>query len=441
MRSTRKMRKWFIGAGVLAFSSLLTWPLSLPWKLVEHALLSWVDDEIEKWVGAELASELADPIALILNWGPPWAIALLCLTIAYWWGTRKSLEQVSAGNDHSQIASELPRNPMRDLIIESIQRRDRISSGLEINPNALKLEVGESGAFFRTKSRNLYQTKRTLNLKVENVDRRFPITRGKLQIIKIEPQTEYHGPWLLEKDLTLAAGDHEFVPLVEYGEAAKSNHETSRVAGDSFAVILVDEPSPKLAANSDHLITIRATSLDTEPLDFLCKIYVDSSGLLRIESVASQSTGNAAQTEERAIEVSLGDGPEFEDARAQGDHICRTIRVCIENPGSSGFVSNCEVHAEFNGVRHLLVNGFTLLASEKRYVPIAIHHEIPSDKFIHVPHGPGGRGFFAEATNYLKLPLTGTLLTIKATCSEAKEARVLCRVFTDDTGKLRYEVR
>ena len=82
--------------------------------------------------------------------------------------------------------------------------------------SALKISVGETGPYFQTRARGLRSTIRTLNLSLDNTSRKDAVTEVKVTILFIEPQSEYVGPWLLAKDLNLAAGDHCFVPLVSY---------------------------------------------------------------------------------------------------------------------------------------------------------------------------------------------------------------------------------
>lgn len=87
----------------------------------------------------------------------------------------------------------------------------------------------------------------------------------------------------------------------------------------------------------------------------------------------------------------------------------------------------------------MLVDTFTLNATEKRFVPIAYRHEAPFfDTFIHI-QAPRVGGFFAEAYDYLNLPLSGALITIAAKSAETKPTQLVCRVFVDGSGKLKME--
>jgi hypothetical protein len=146
--------------------------------------------------------------------------------------------------------------------------------------NPLHIEVGEHGPFFSTKGKGLHKSARQFNIKIENVHERRPVTGCKVSLLKIEPH-EYTGPWVLKEGFSLAAGDHIFIPLVVYGEAREPKYRS----GDSFMVICVPEPSPKPSAHSTHVLTLKATSLDTAPCEFRCKLWVDEAGRLRIEKM------------------------------------------------------------------------------------------------------------------------------------------------------------
>ena len=146
--------------------------------------------------------------------------------------------------------------------------------------NPLQIEVGEHGPFFSTRGKGLHRSERQFNIKIENMHERHPVTGCKVYLLEIEP-SEYMGPWLLKEGFSLAAGDHTFIPFVTYGEAREPKYRS----GDSFMVICVPEPSPKPSARSTHMLTLKATSLDTAPCEFRCKLWVDEAGRLRIARI------------------------------------------------------------------------------------------------------------------------------------------------------------
>jgi hypothetical protein len=138
-----------------------------------------------------------------------------------------------------------------------------------------------------------------------------------------------------------------------------------------------------------------------------------------------------------ALKILVENTPEFEQVQPRGDYVIRTVIACVENKDTSHFISNCKFSITFNTVDYLLVDSFTLNPTERRFIPIATHHETEVDKFIHVAI-PRMGGFFAEAYQ-LRLPLSGALITLKATGAEARPAQQVCRIFVDESGKLKME--
>ena len=86
----------------------------------------------------------------------------------------------------------------------------------------------------------------------------------------------------LKAGFDLAAGDHILVPLVTYGEAMD---QQKTPCGDSFMTICVPQPAPKPSADREHIVTVRAISLQTGPCDAPCKVWVDENGRLRISNI------------------------------------------------------------------------------------------------------------------------------------------------------------
>jgi hypothetical protein len=139
-----------------------------------------------------------------------------------------------------------------------------------------------------------------------------------------------------------------------------------------------------------------------------------------------------------ALKITLGETADFEHTQPRLDYVIRTVLACVGNVDPSHFISNCKAGVEINGIDHSLVDCFTLNPIEKRFIPIAFRHESPIDKFIHIcaiPK-PGGIGGIQYRPTF---PLSGGLITIKATSAETKPAQLVCRVFVDDSGKLKLE--
>jgi hypothetical protein len=145
----------------------------------------------------------------------------------------------------------------------------------------LKMTVGESGPYFTTDG-SLYSIKRTFNLKLENIDRSTPVSDCSVNISAVTPPTDYTGPWPLSQGLSLAAGDHIFIPLVTYGEARDPNKYS---CGDTFMTMGTEKGRPNLDAGTKYTITLRAVAPETAYCEFKCLMWVNDEGRLRIEEL------------------------------------------------------------------------------------------------------------------------------------------------------------
>lgn len=151
-----------------------------------------------------------------------------------------------------------------------------------VNQGPLRLELGEAGEFFETKrAHSLYTHTRILKVRISNSDPHKSLFECKIHVTDITPH-EYDGPWLLKEGFSLAAGDHEFVPLASYQEP--DNIKISPY-GDTFMEILVTKNRPKPSSSMQHVLTIRATALDSPFCEIKCKLWVDDDGRLKIDVV------------------------------------------------------------------------------------------------------------------------------------------------------------
>jgi len=154
----------------------------------------------------------------------------------------------------------------------------------------LKLTVGETGKFFKTKSTD-GTIRRTYCVKCENVSRDESVRNCKVTLNSITTQTEYIGPWVIEEGFDLAAGDHKFIPLISYGEARLPS-----AIGETFMEVLPPGVgNPKPSSNNAHILQIRATGISTGPYDFCCKVWIEG-GQLRIAQ-AENTTGLDTESE------------------------------------------------------------------------------------------------------------------------------------------------
>lgn len=146
----------------------------------------------------------------------------------------------------------------------------------------LQIEVGESGGFFETEQAgSLYTHTRVLKLRISNSDPRRPLTGCTVQIMSIVPH-EYDGPWILKEGFSLTAGDHDFIPLARYIEP--DDIKKSPYGGTFFEILAVKN-QPKPPSASAHVLTIRATALESPFFEMKCKLWVDNDGRLRVEAV------------------------------------------------------------------------------------------------------------------------------------------------------------
>ncbi len=198
-----------------------------------------------------------------------------------------------AADEIAEIAAELaarksapPNDPRRADVRQGTRGPAKTRS-------LLRLSTGELGPFFTTAGKP-YSVRRTYYLKVENIDAEKHVTEVKLTILTIEPQEEYKGPWELESGFSLAAGDHRFIPLVEYGEANSAGYSSTAYSrSDSFFVVLTKGgigKQPTGPKAGPQTIFVRATGIGTAPCDYACRVWVqDPDGRLRI----ADSNGHA----------------------------------------------------------------------------------------------------------------------------------------------------
>jgi hypothetical protein len=173
----------------------------------------------------------------------------------------------------------------KNWVSGALNAERRILGAATVRP-LLRLSTGESGPFFTTRGK-MHGTQRTYHIKVENIDNQKHVSEIKLSVLRLEPQRDYIGPSELDSGFTLAAGDHKFVPLVQYGEANSDNYSSSAYSrSDSFFIVLGKGGIGKQPTGSKgipHTILIRATGIGTAPCDHACRVWVQNpDGLLRI---------------------------------------------------------------------------------------------------------------------------------------------------------------
>lgn len=166
------------------------------------------------------------------------------------------------------------------------------------------------------------------------------------------------------------------------------------------------------------------------------KVQYDRTQQLEQALGETQRQSERGQRDQNSLKISVGTAPEFEEVMPRGDYVVRTVLACIENVDKSTFLSNCKFNMAVNGADYPPLPPFTLNATERRFLPVAVRHENGNDKFIHIRILVGG--YVGNASD-VTLPLIGGLVTLKATCAEARATQQVCRLYVDDTGRLRIE--
>jgi len=93
----------------------------------------------------------------------------------------------------------------------------------KVATTSIGLSVGENGPF-RSIGASVYEIRRTLNLKLENIDPSSPLSGCTVAIYSVAPDPGDNGPWLLKDDIApIAAGASVYIPLATYGEARDAN--------------------------------------------------------------------------------------------------------------------------------------------------------------------------------------------------------------------------
>ncbi len=326
----------------------------------------------------------------------------------------------------------------------------------------LRLSAGDAGPFFATKGK-MNSTERTYYLKVENIDNEKHVTEIKLSILSIEPQEDYIGPWEIESGFTLAAGDHKFVPLVQYGEGNSDGYSSSAYSrSDSFFVVLTKggigkQPTgPKAVPQT---ILVRATGIGTAPCDYACRVWVQNpDGRLRISAsdettapptVASSPINEAYMNKiaVNTVEINVGRGAPYESIEPAGVNKRQFVRVCLQNK-SLIEVANCKLDivgldppnektSECN-----LKSDITIGPNSERFVDVA-YYDIGSSQALAGRHiglaVPQVGGFFAEAYSFARLPLTAHSFNLRLSRFSEVYDEISCRLFIDNQGLLKLE--
>jgi hypothetical protein len=145
--------------------------------------------------------------------------------------------------------------------------------------SALQISFGMEAPYKTANTRNLHQFVRTLSFKLSNRGQKT-LSSCRVTIESVDINTGVVFPLVLAKEITLAPGDHVFIPLVRYGE--RMNPKISD-CGDTFTTLATADDKPFFDVGETALMKLKATGIDTPPYDTQCSIWVNEDGRLQIE--------------------------------------------------------------------------------------------------------------------------------------------------------------
>jgi hypothetical protein len=151
------------------------------------------------------------------------------------------------------------------------------------------------------------------------------------------------------------------------------------------------------------------------------------------------------------LQIRFGTGGSYETKRSHGLYQTKhTFSVAVKNADPKQFLSNCKFYLDIADPKtgtektHLLVDTFTLNASEERFVeivsydePATISQHAGTDIRLHVPVHAGYWG--AGAGWPWQLAVGAYTFTLRATSKEMAPRAVVCKTWVDEAGKLHFE--
>jgi hypothetical protein len=145
--------------------------------------------------------------------------------------------------------------------------------------SALRISFGMEDGNTSTAGSNLYQLRRTLSLKLENIGQKA-LSSCKLIVESSDAKSGITFPLVLREGITLAPGEHIFIPLVRYGEALEP-HKFN--CADSFATLVTPDEKPLFDVGESIQINLKVTGLDTPPHTAQCRTWISQEGRLQIQ--------------------------------------------------------------------------------------------------------------------------------------------------------------
>jgi hypothetical protein len=151
------------------------------------------------------------------------------------------------------------------------------------------------------------------------------------------------------------------------------------------------------------------------------------------------------------LQIVFGSGEQYESKKVCGLYkTTHTFIIGVKNASKTRFLSNCKLYLDIQSTTgdspksYLLVDTFTLAATEERYVPIASYDEpatISNYAGQHIRlHVPVHAGFLDVGSGWpWQMPIGAYVFTLRATSKEAGSREVACKIWVDEQRKLHFE--
>jgi hypothetical protein len=252
----------------LAAQTVLTFLWRVLFKLGEHAMLTWSDDQIASFLGFS-----APQASVVISWAIPvflGAITLWVYHVVVQRGTRAiaSTEIMSGTVLQPERSAEAPAAPNASHTAPTIQ-------------------TGTGGDYDRRIPSQFGGVLHTIRVKITNGTESM-LTGAKLSVINLNPANAGHRDFPLEKSITLPAGENTYVNVASHTEGIEADQnlmclQTSCPSG--FAA-----PAGFGILTGEHRLQLRLTRNDTHLAEIYCRLYVDDHNVIRLERLDKSET-------------------------------------------------------------------------------------------------------------------------------------------------------
>jgi hypothetical protein len=172
---------------------------------------------------------------------------------------------------------------------------------------AIEINYGEDGPYERLTKADLSRLERQLSIEFKNPHADVTITNCKLELTNIEPFVGYRRPLVVKENFSLAGGDHDYIPFVQYGESRIGDE---RVADTVVALLAPKGADPWFLAALPHdvenIITLRATAIGAGFCEEKVVIWVGAGTRLRIRKYEGATDQAAYISFEEATKEAYG---------------------------------------------------------------------------------------------------------------------------------------